>query len=82
MNGDKENFGTGPWTGLRFSGLQGLKPNSIYTYGLVYNQVEVYYGFQLINSSASLKSRWSCLALDVELLNRRLECLPEYASSR
>ncbi|KAK2977813.1 hypothetical protein RJ640_006305 [Escallonia rubra] len=51
MNGDKEIYGTGPWTGLRFSGSQGLKPNSIYTYGLVYNQVEVYYGFQLINSS-------------------------------
>ncbi|KAK3031164.1 hypothetical protein RJ639_035187 [Escallonia herrerae] len=51
MNGDKEKYGTGPWTGMRFSGSQGLKPNSIYTYGLVYNQVEVYYGFQLINSS-------------------------------
>ncbi|KAK2974445.1 LOW QUALITY PROTEIN: hypothetical protein RJ640_018318, partial [Escallonia rubra] len=51
MNGDKEKYGSGPWTGMRFSGSQGLKPNSVYTYGLVYNQVEVYYGFQLINSS-------------------------------
>ncbi|KAK3003980.1 hypothetical protein RJ639_018171 [Escallonia herrerae] len=67
MNGDKERYGTGPWTGMRFSGSQGLKPNSIYTYGLVYNQVEVYYGFQLINSSV-----YSRLALNPDGVVQRL----------
>ncbi|KAK2977821.1 hypothetical protein RJ640_006313, partial [Escallonia rubra] len=67
MNGDKEKYGTGPWIGLRFSGSQGLKPNSIYTYGLVYNQVEVYYGFQLINSSV-----YSRLALNPDGVVQRL----------
>ncbi|KAK3031154.1 hypothetical protein RJ639_035177 [Escallonia herrerae] len=67
MNGDKEKYGTGPWTGMRFSGSQGLKPNSIYTYGLVYNQVDVYYGFQLINSSV-----YSRLALNPDGVVQRL----------
>ncbi|KAK2970809.1 hypothetical protein RJ640_010081 [Escallonia rubra] len=67
MNGDKQKYESGPWIGMRFSGSQGLKPNSIYTYGLVYNQVEVYYGFQLINSLV-----YSRLALNPDGVVQRL----------
>ncbi|KAL7249451.1 hypothetical protein ACSBR1_011612 [Camellia fascicularis] len=50
-NGSIELFRTGPWNGLGFSGNPNLKPNSIYTYGLVFTKEEVYYGYDLINSS-------------------------------
>ncbi|CAL5393077.1 unnamed protein product [Camellia sinensis] len=52
-NGSVELFRTGPWNGLGFSGNPSLKPNSIYTYGLVYTKEEVYYGYQLISSVVS-----------------------------
>ncbi|KAI7981994.1 G-type lectin S-receptor-like serine/threonine-protein kinase [Camellia lanceoleosa] len=52
-NGSVELFRTGPWNGLGFSGNPNLKPNSIYTYGLVYTKEEVYYGYQLISSVVS-----------------------------
>ncbi|CAL5335843.1 unnamed protein product [Camellia sinensis] len=50
-NGSIELFRTGPWNGLGFSGNPNLKPNSIYTYGLVFTKEEVYYGYDLVNSS-------------------------------
>ncbi|XP_028104366.1 G-type lectin S-receptor-like serine/threonine-protein kinase At4g27290 [Camellia sinensis] len=50
-NGSIELFWTGPWNGLGFSGNPNLKPNSIYTYGLVFTKEEVYYGYDLVNSS-------------------------------
>ncbi|KAK3031153.1 hypothetical protein RJ639_035176, partial [Escallonia herrerae] len=46
-----EQFRSGPWNGLRFSGSPGLKPNPLYTYEFVFNKKEVYYMFELINSS-------------------------------
>ncbi|KAK2977810.1 hypothetical protein RJ640_006302 [Escallonia rubra] len=46
-----ELFRSGPWNGLRFSGSPGLKPNPLYTYEFVFNKEEVYYMFELINSS-------------------------------
>ncbi|KAL7218135.1 hypothetical protein ACSBR2_011413 [Camellia fascicularis] len=52
-NGPVELFRTGPWNGLGFSGNPNLKPNSIYTYGLVYTKEEVYYGYELISSVVS-----------------------------
>ncbi|KAI8010274.1 G-type lectin S-receptor-like serine/threonine-protein kinase [Camellia lanceoleosa] len=48
-----EVFRTGPWNGLGFSGNPNLKPNSIYTYELVYTKEEVYYGYQLLGSVVS-----------------------------
>ncbi|XP_028121640.1 G-type lectin S-receptor-like serine/threonine-protein kinase At4g27290 [Camellia sinensis] len=52
-NGPVELFRTGPWNGLKFGGNPNLKPNSIYTYGLVYTKEEVYYGYELISSVVS-----------------------------
>ncbi|XP_059623227.1 G-type lectin S-receptor-like serine/threonine-protein kinase At4g27290 [Cornus florida] len=46
-----ELYRAGPWNGLRFSGTVGLKPKSIYAYHFVFDQMEVYFGFDLINSS-------------------------------
>ncbi|XP_059623228.1 G-type lectin S-receptor-like serine/threonine-protein kinase At4g27290 [Cornus florida] len=51
LNGSVEEYRSGPWNGLRFSGSVGLKPNSIYTYRFVFDQQEVYYEYELINSS-------------------------------
>ncbi|KAI8011071.1 G-type lectin S-receptor-like serine/threonine-protein kinase [Camellia lanceoleosa] len=51
--GPVELFRTGPWNGLGFSGNPNLKPNSIYTYGLVYTKKEVSYGYELISSVVS-----------------------------
>ncbi|XP_024157088.1 G-type lectin S-receptor-like serine/threonine-protein kinase At4g27290 isoform X1 [Rosa chinensis] len=43
---------TGPWNGIRFSGLPHLSPNSIFTYNLVLDDHgEDYYFFELRNSS-------------------------------
>ncbi|CAL5393203.1 unnamed protein product [Camellia sinensis] len=50
-NGSIELFRTGPWNGLGFSGTPGLKPNSIYTYGLVFTKEEVYFSYDLVNST-------------------------------
>ena len=42
---------SGPWNGLRFSGMPNLKPNPIYTFKFVMNKKEIYYSYELINSS-------------------------------
>ncbi|XWS51979.1 hypothetical protein CRYUN_Cryun11dG0028200 [Craigia yunnanensis] len=44
-------FRSGPWNGMRFSGTTGLKLNPIFTFGVVFNKREVYYGYKLRNSS-------------------------------
>ncbi|KAF2285904.1 hypothetical protein GH714_008852 [Hevea brasiliensis] len=44
-------FRSGPWNGLRFSGMPSLKPNSIYTFEFVYNQEEIYYRYVVIGNS-------------------------------
>ncbi|XP_059655501.1 G-type lectin S-receptor-like serine/threonine-protein kinase At4g27290 [Cornus florida] len=41
----------GPWNGLGLSGVVGLQANSIYTYRFVFDQQEVYFKYELINSS-------------------------------
>ncbi|KAI3520131.1 hypothetical protein L1887_09355 [Cichorium endivia] len=41
----------GPWNGIRFSGYSSKKPNPIYTFEVVINQKEVYFKWELINSS-------------------------------
>lgn len=49
--GSSIQFRSGPWNGLRFSGMPNLKPNQIYTFQFVYDQEEVYYKYELVNSS-------------------------------
>ncbi|GFZ05520.1 hypothetical protein Acr_17g0010920 [Actinidia rufa] len=40
----------GPWNGVRFS-VPHLRPNSIYKYGVFFEKDEVYYTYELLNSS-------------------------------
>ncbi|KAF9666863.1 hypothetical protein SADUNF_Sadunf16G0273000 [Salix dunnii] len=49
--GENIVFRSGPWNGLRFSGMPNLKPNPIYTYGFVYNEKEICYRYDLTDSS-------------------------------
>ncbi|CAL5405758.1 unnamed protein product [Camellia sinensis] len=49
--GSSIQFRSGPWNGLRFSGMPNLKLNPIYTFQFVYDQEEVYYKYELVNSS-------------------------------
>ncbi|KAF5730605.1 hypothetical protein HS088_TW19G00197 [Tripterygium wilfordii] len=44
-------FRSGPWNGIRFSGMPNLKPNPIYTYKFVMNEREIYYRYDLTNNS-------------------------------
>ncbi|CAL5402907.1 unnamed protein product [Camellia sinensis] len=50
-NGAVDKMRFGPWNGLRFSGVPNLKQNSIFTFEFVFNQVEIYYRYEQINSS-------------------------------
>ncbi|CAL5393069.1 unnamed protein product [Camellia sinensis] len=49
--GSVVKFRSGPWNGLRFSGLPMLNPNSVYTYGFISNREEMYFQFHLVSSS-------------------------------
>ncbi|KAJ6966580.1 G-type lectin S-receptor-like serine/threonine-protein kinase [Populus alba x Populus x berolinensis] len=49
--GSVDQFRSGPWNGLRFSGMINLKPNPIYSFEFVFNQEEIYYKYQIANSS-------------------------------
>ncbi|XP_024447887.1 G-type lectin S-receptor-like serine/threonine-protein kinase At4g27290 isoform X2 [Populus trichocarpa] len=49
--GENIIFRSGPWNGLKFSGMPNLKPNPIYTYEFVYNEKEIYYRYDLTDSS-------------------------------
>ncbi|KAI7746524.1 hypothetical protein M8C21_016366 [Ambrosia artemisiifolia] len=44
-------FRSGPWNGLRFSGNPTVIPNPFYNYTFVVNQREIYYQYNLINTS-------------------------------
>ncbi|KAI7730604.1 hypothetical protein M8C21_025919, partial [Ambrosia artemisiifolia] len=44
-------FRSGPWNGLRFSGNPTVKPNPFFNYTFVVNQREIYYQYNLINTS-------------------------------
>ncbi|KAJ0733713.1 putative protein kinase RLK-Pelle-DLSV family [Helianthus annuus] len=44
-------FREGPWNGLRFSGGPNLRPNPIYNFTFVLNDKEIYYQYNLKNSS-------------------------------
>ncbi|OWM81215.1 hypothetical protein CDL15_Pgr007246 [Punica granatum] len=52
MRKDSEiQFRSGPWNGLRFSGMPNLKPNPIYEFQFVFTDQEVYYTYNLTDSS-------------------------------
>ncbi|KAK9056989.1 hypothetical protein SSX86_024355 [Deinandra increscens subsp. villosa] len=49
--GSEVEYNSGPWNGLRFSGMPNLKPNNIYTFGFVFNEKELYYKYELVSNS-------------------------------
>ncbi|XP_039689313.1 receptor-like serine/threonine-protein kinase SD1-8 isoform X4 [Medicago truncatula] len=51
MKGEKKYYRLGPWNGLRFSGRPDLKPNDIFSYNFVWNKEEVYYTWNIKDSS-------------------------------
>ncbi|CAL5402887.1 unnamed protein product [Camellia sinensis] len=46
-----ETYRTGPWNGLRLSGTLNLKQNTIFEFNFTFNEEEVYYGYELLNSA-------------------------------
>ncbi|XP_052207519.1 G-type lectin S-receptor-like serine/threonine-protein kinase At4g27290 [Diospyros lotus] len=52
-NGSLELFRMGSWNGLQFTGTPHLKPNSIYSFGLVMKKHEIYYRYHLLSSVVS-----------------------------
>jgi len=48
---DQIVYRSGPWNGERFSGMINLKPNSIYSYKFENDGKEIYYWYDLNNSS-------------------------------
>ncbi|XP_022877615.1 G-type lectin S-receptor-like serine/threonine-protein kinase At4g27290 isoform X2 [Olea europaea var. sylvestris] len=49
--GSVEQYKTGPWNGLRFSGTPNLRKNEIFKFDLVLKKNEVYYHYELLNRS-------------------------------
>ncbi|XAR67512.1 hypothetical protein NMG60_11002292 [Bertholletia excelsa] len=49
--GSTETYRSGPWNGLRFSGRANQKVNEYYKFGLVFNDKEVYFYYDLVNPS-------------------------------
>ncbi|KAK0600197.1 hypothetical protein LWI29_012670 [Acer saccharum] len=54
-NGSEIIYRAGSWDGLGFTGTPTLRPNSVYTYDFVSNEKEVFYMFELKNSSVPSK---------------------------
>jgi hypothetical protein len=53
MRGPKILYRTGTWNGYRWTGTPQLEPNMLYTYGFISTATEMYYKFDLINSSVA-----------------------------
>ncbi|GAB4850688.1 hypothetical protein Ancab_039909 [Ancistrocladus abbreviatus] len=51
MKGSVEQFRNGPWNGFRFIGNPNLKPNPLFTDNFVLNETELYYVYELADSS-------------------------------
>ncbi|XP_076897972.1 S-locus-specific glycoprotein S13-like [Bidens hawaiensis] len=49
--GKEIKFRGGPWNGLRFTGTPNLRPNEFYNFTFVLNQREIYYQYNLIDTS-------------------------------
>nr|XP_043620432.1 G-type lectin S-receptor-like serine/threonine-protein kinase At4g27290 [Erigeron canadensis] len=50
-NGKGIKFRAGPWNGLRFTGIPGMRTNRIFSFGFVLNQKEIYFQYNLISDS-------------------------------
>ncbi|KAJ0733731.1 putative protein kinase RLK-Pelle-DLSV family [Helianthus annuus] len=50
-DGKEIEFRSGPWNGLRFSGSPNMKPNPIFNFTFIVNQREIYYQYNLLNTS-------------------------------
>ncbi|KAJ9671843.1 hypothetical protein PVL29_025507 [Vitis rotundifolia] len=50
-SGSAVTFRSGPWNGLRFSGFPEIRSNPVYKYAFVLNEEEMYYTYELLNSS-------------------------------
>ncbi|PIA38453.1 hypothetical protein AQUCO_02800279v1, partial [Aquilegia coerulea] len=53
--GSRKIHRCGPWNGLRFSGAQDMKTNTIFTYEVVRTEDEVFYMYKLINKSVIMR---------------------------
>ncbi|KAI3675486.1 hypothetical protein L1987_85076 [Smallanthus sonchifolius] len=51
MDGQELTFRAGPWNGVGFSGAPNLRQNLIFNFTFVINQNEIYYQYNLVNSS-------------------------------
>uniref|UniRef100_A0A2N9F6Y2 non-specific serine/threonine protein kinase n=1 Tax=Fagus sylvatica TaxID=28930 RepID=A0A2N9F6Y2_FAGSY len=51
FQGSVKYFRTGPWNGIGYSGVPGIKPNPMFNFTFVYNQDEVYFMFTLKDKS-------------------------------
>ncbi|KAL2496254.1 G-type lectin S-receptor-like serine/threonine-protein kinase [Forsythia ovata] len=49
--GSVVQYKSGPWNGLRYSGMPNLRKNSIYKYGVVLNKNEPYFTYELLDGS-------------------------------
>ncbi|KAI5571703.1 hypothetical protein BDE02_11G111800 [Populus trichocarpa] len=49
--GSKMKYRSGPWDGLRFSGIPNLKPNPIYKFEFVISEEEIFYRESLVDKS-------------------------------
>ncbi|KAL8506053.1 hypothetical protein ACS0TY_017060 [Phlomoides rotata] len=49
--GEVLRFSMGPWNGVSFSGTPNLRKNPIYKFGVVINEKEAYYHYELLNQS-------------------------------
>lgn len=56
-DGSDIRYRAGPWNGERFSGEPNLRPNSIYRFGFVLNQREIYYHYDIDNDNTSPVTR-------------------------
>ncbi|XP_070037595.1 G-type lectin S-receptor-like serine/threonine-protein kinase At4g27290 isoform X2 [Nicotiana tomentosiformis] len=51
LEGPVIKYNTGPWNGRSFTGGPNLKPNPYYTFEFVMNDKEIYFTYELLNSS-------------------------------
>ncbi|KAI3809980.1 hypothetical protein L1987_19585 [Smallanthus sonchifolius] len=55
MDGGDIKFRGGPWNGIRFTGTANLKTNPYYNFTFVLNHREIYYQYNLINTSVLMR---------------------------
>ena len=52
-NKQRKTYRSGPWNGIRFSGVPEMKSSPVFYFDFEWNQEEVYYSFELINKSVT-----------------------------